>query len=279
MNPSVTNLGYDKMVFLDFDNSSDIHLYEIGFYKCVPNYAYGPTLRPRDIVHFVISGKGKLYIDDKIFEISAGQAFLIPSGISAYYEADKEDPWSYIWVHIGGAKLDEIFYRIGLDVHQPVFTFASGIEVAEDILNEIYDNHEYELFCIGKLYELFSHMTRNTQMITTRDINPQLAYVRKTIKYIQLKYSEPIKIEDIAFACHLNRSYLSRLFKEATGQSIKHYLINYRMKMAASLLDEKDYPINYVALSVGYTDIFNFSKAFKKYFKVAPSKYKNSRNQ
>jgi AraC family transcriptional regulator of arabinose operon len=44
--------------------------------------------------------------------------------------------------------------------------------------------------------------------------------------------------------------------------SPKEYIINYRMNQAGLLLKNTDMPISEIAVSVGYDDCFNFSKAF-----------------
>ena len=100
-------------------------------------------------------------------------------------------------------------------------------------------------------------------------------YVKNVISYIQLKYAEPIKIEAIAYACGLNRSYLTRLFKEATGYSLQEYLIIYRMKVASKLLTESDLAIQEIANKVGYSDAFTFTKAFKRHSGKSPSEFRH----
>lgn len=82
------------------------------------------------------------------------------------------------------------------------------------------------------------------------------------------------RIEDISYALGLNRSYLTRLFKEATGYSLQDYLLTYRMKMAVKLLIENTLSIAQIAQAVGYVDTFTFSKAFKRHFGQAPSAFK-----
>ncbi len=266
--------GYDKRWFLDFDNSNDFYLYEIGTYKCPPCYGYGPAIRTRDIFHFVISGKGTLYIDDNIYSIKAGQGFLIPANVKAYYEADNDDPWHYMWIHLGGARLSEALYSAGINEHQPVFSSTSPTDKIQTIFNEIFDNKDDEYYCIGKIYEFMSFLTNTSKSRVAIETSPQLNYVKKTIKYIQLKYSEAIHIDDISNSCGLNRSYLSRLFKDATGSSIQEYLMTYRMKTAVKLMKETDKTIQDISLAVGYNDIFTFSKAFKKHYGTPPKEYR-----
>ena len=274
MIPKLSDYGFDQRWFLDYDNSNDFYLYEIGTYQCTPRYGYGPAIRTRDIIHFVISGKGRLYMNDLCYEISKGQGFLIPANVKAYYEADEEDPWHYIWIHVGGVRLSEVFYLTGIGENQPVFTPESQESRPEIILNEIIQMRQQELYCIGKLYELFSFMTTTSTTRVRKEISPQLQYVQKTIKYIQLKYSEQLKVDDISYACGLNRSYLSRLFKDATGTSVQAYIMSYRMKKAVTLMAETNKTIQDISLAVGYNDIFTFSKAFKKCYGIAPSEYR-----
>lgn len=273
MKTILSETGFDYCAFLDFDTSNDFCLYEIGSYKCPPSYGYGPTIRARSIFHFIISGTGKLYLDDKLFEIGPRQRFFIPANSKAYYEASSDDPWSYIWFHIDGTRWSEVTHWAGLDAEHPIFISSDDSSRIEELFLEISKNHTRELFCMGKVYELCDYLLNTSINRIQPESNPQLEYVKKSIKYIHLKYSETLHVEDIAKVCGLNRSYLARLFKNATGTTIQQYIITYRMKMAVALMKEKRYNIQHIAFSVGYYDLFTFSKAFKKYFGLSPSEY------
>ena len=71
---------------------------------------------------------------------------------------------------------------------------------------------------------------------------------------------------------HLNRSYLSRIFRDVTGISIQAYLTNTRLQ-AARILILQDYTISQASAIVGYSDIASFSRAFKNYYKISPKQY------
>jgi AraC family transcriptional regulator of arabinose operon len=213
-------------------------------------------------------------MNDREYDIGPGQAFLIPANTIAYYEASSTDPWSYIWLHTGGPRFSEVLYLSGLGPNQPIFTASDNNGDFERIFLDISGRQSQEYYCIGKMYELFDYMINNSTTRIPRNNNLQLEYVQKAIKFIQCKYPEPIKVTDVAAVCGLDRSYLSRLFKDATGRSIQGYLLSYRMKMAAQLMKDANNSIQYISLAVGYTDIFTFSKAFKKHFGVPPSEYR-----
>ena len=190
-----------------------------------------------------------------------------------FYQADKDDPWEYIWFHIGGPKIPLILKEAGLTPSNPVYTPLACADKIEDLARDILENYTRQYYCVGSLYKICDYMIENSRSKHEESFDNSLTYVKNVISYIQLKYSEHIKIEDIAFSLGLNRSYLTRLFKEATGYSLQEYLLTYRMKMAIKLLSENILNVADVAAAVGYTDTFTFTKAFKRYFGKAPSEY------
>lgn len=275
MEPNLSGVGYDYCAFLDYESSNDIYLNEIGSCACTPSYSFGPSIRPRDIFHYVISGRGKLFLDTKEFEINANELFYIPAGVKSYYIADEDEPWEYIWWHLGGPRLPDILYKIGISKTSPVLRPTSNLNTPIDLFNDMKEHREQELYCLGKTFELFDYLIMNSELPKENlQSIEQLNYVKRTIKFIQLKYSCNIKVEQIAEVCGLNRSYLSRLFKDATGTSIQDYIIHYRMKIAKQLLQDSKNSIQLIAMAVGYTDIYTFSKAFKLKNGISPREYR-----
>ena len=93
-------------------------------------------------------------------------------------------------------------------------------------------------------------------------------------QHISQKYSEPIRISEIAKHCGLDRSYLSKLFKNATDMTPQEYLLSFRMNKAKELLKDSSISVQNVAYSVGYNDPFSFSKFFKRETGLSPSEYR-----
>lgn len=271
MKTSNNLVGVDFSAFLEYNQCSDFTIHEIGCYQCNPGYSYGPNIRPHPIIHYVISGRGILILNGIKHEVKSQQAFLIPAGAYAYYEADNDNPWNYCWMHISGRLLNDFLYQAGLDVNHPIFVPKVLNDDLEIILNEIFINYQSPYLVIGKTYEFFHVLIQNSTRKNMLKIDAQMTYVQKTIKYIQTKYSLAIKVEDIANILGVNRSYLSRLFKEATGSSIQDYLLKYRMTTATDLLENHNKTVSYTAFAVGYKDAFTFSKAYKRYTGKNPS--------
>ncbi len=116
--------------------------------------------------------------------------------------------------------------------------------------------------------ELYECMQR---IQTCRQYNE---HTRKAIYYIEENYCRNISLSDIAEAINVNSSYLSRLFKNDTGQNIIEYLNKIRMDKAASLIDEGKYSLKEISYKVGIQNYNYFFKLYKKYFGITPLEHK-----
>ncbi|MDO5520113.1 MAG: AraC family transcriptional regulator [bacterium] len=270
----ITLRTYDECYFVNYDQFTDLQLYEIGRQACPPSYSYGPTIRNHYIFHYLFSGKGSLYLNGHHYTISAHQGFLISPNSLAYYEADRINPWHYAWLHLDGPKATEFFQMAGLSIDQPIFMPTQYPNSIDNIMTNLLLNNERELYCIGNVYELFDCITELSTTKFPKRVNPQLAYIKRIIDFICIKYSEPIHMDDIAHACGLERSYMTRLFKDATGRTPQEYLMTYRMKEACKMLQQDNISIQNISYSVGYGDSFTFSKAFKRHIGCSPSQYR-----
>ena len=89
--------------------------------------------------------------------------------------------------------------------------------------------------------------------------------------YVYRHLDTEIRREDIAAALFLNPNYLSRLFKNETGMSLKEFIIQEKMKMARGMLKGSWLPVSIVAQKVGYVNFSHFSQVYKKTFGVSPT--------
>ncbi len=267
---------YDECYFVNYQAYDDLSLYEVGSYKCPPCYHYGPILRKHYVLHYIREGHGFLRLGDETFTVTSGQAFITPPGELLYYEADDKDPWSYIWIIFNGAKAYPLLQKMGFSTQNPLYTPRHTSEDVSRCMETLLVRHSDEYLCIGTLYQLFSHMisTSDAKIPNKGEAHSVSSYVKKAMEYINEKYAEPIRIEDIAGYCGLNRSYLTRIFKDNIGETPQQYLIRHRLDRACLLLKSTDYPILHIAYSVGYADPFAFSRLFKQKKGMSPSDYR-----
>ncbi|GAB3560005.1 AraC family transcriptional regulator [Spirosoma fluminis] len=81
-------------------------------------------------------------------------------------------------------------------------------------------------------------------------------------------------VAELASQAALSEFHFFRSFKQAFGVSPRQYLIQKRLQQSASLLKTRQYAIADVAFLTGFSDVFAFSKAFKKAYLTTPAAYR-----
>ncbi|WP_225728569.1 MULTISPECIES: AraC family transcriptional regulator [unclassified Nocardia] len=86
----------------------------------------------------------------------------------------------------------------------------------------------------------------------------------------------PWTLATLATEAGVSRTTLAKRFTDTVGEPPLAYLTDWRMTVAADLLDEPGATVSSVARRVGYADAFGFSSAFKRVRGVSPSAYLRS---
>ena len=81
-------------------------------------------------------------------------------------------------------------------------------------------------------------------------------------------------LTELSAQLFLSSSYLSQLIRQKTDKTFTDILNETRMKQAAVLLQDPDAKIYYISQMVGYQNPNNFTRAFKNFYGVSPSEYK-----
>lgn len=246
-------------VNIPFENKhfTDLNPVVCGREDCLPGHTGGITIRDYYLVHMVKKGTGFFEVNGERLVVNPGQIFILYKDQLGYYQADEKDPWEYIWIGFDGKFAPEIKKLEAQVIDFPSQLFDEMME-AEKIKNT---RSEY---LSGKLFEFFAELF---------DEKGKSSYINQVKDYIKASYMFPLKVEDIATMLNVNRRYLSRIFREETGVSIKAYITNVKMNCAEQLL-KQGFSVSNVAEMVGYDDVFNFSKMYKKIKGCAP---RNSR--
>lgn len=262
-------------------DSADLCLVYCGWEYCDPGYRYGPNKRTSYVLHIVRSGKGTLEINDQKYELGEGDAFLIGPEIEAWYEADRQDPWSYMWIGFTGYRAQEYAEHAGFSAQVPFREVKCGKKLNQYIDGMLEAHqvcYEDELKRNGYLMLFFAALmedyNRMEPKMESQHNYPGKVYVKHAMEYIACHYREKIKINELAAYIGVNRSYLTSSFKKTIGCSPQEYLIDLRMEKAKDMLRNTTMQINAVAAAVGYTDQLAFSKIFKQRCKVSPRDYR-----
>lgn len=261
---------------------SDLYLCFCGYSQCASGYGFGPAVRPNYIIHYILEGKGIYRTEGVTYELRAGQGFLIKPGVQTFYQADREDPWTYLWVGFDGNRAQEYLSGMGLGENRLTYRSSQGQRIQETVLAML-DHNTWaganQFMLESLLYAFFSILSEDLDVISSAGEKGGSQYVWKAVEFIQNNYCTPIRVTDIADYVCINRSYLYTLFRQELGMSPQQYLSNYRLTQAAELLLITDFPIESVGLSCGYTNPLVFSKAFKAKNGLTPSQYRKIRMQ
>lgn len=89
--------------------------------------------------------------------------------------------------------------------------------------------------------------------------------------YVKEHYMEQeLSVKTLAQHLFVTDTYLSASFKKSMGISLVQYITQCRLEKARELLRGGDQEVSKVALMVGYSDEYYFSRCFKKYFGISP---------
>ena len=139
------------LVFSEYQTGTiDLALSFYGYEECTPNYSFGPAIRDTYVLHYVNKGKGQFHYKGKIVDLKAGDLFLLKPNELTFYQADKEEPWSYYWLGMTGGR---------------VYDYFNHSQIAEDCY--LLANQERKTDRIGKIVEnlvYFAEQTKSNQL-------------------------------------------------------------------------------------------------------------------
>lgn len=214
--------------------------------------------------------------------IRAGNILLFNPG---YAHGEHQHPGTFSHeLHIGIRNISlEGLNRNCFPIKDPLLDLGryqhNVMEKAWELIRELSEEQsEYQVLQKALVMEMLVLILRglneqrnNIQPYLSKKEKHQQQIVNYTIYYLENHYDQEITLEKLAHDQFVSPTYLSRIFKEATGISPINYLISIRLKRAKELLQNDKLTIKEIATRVGYQDAYHFSKSFKKYFGAAPS--------
>lgn len=255
-----------------------LSVYFCGKEDCEPGHSFGPAVRPHYLLHIVLDGKGIYQKSGHTYQLTKGDAFLIPPMESTFYQADALTPWKYAWVGFDGRICKEILKKT---VFSDSYVFQSTSPETEtalfasmkNLLSSFEETRGNQLQTVGNLLLLFSCMQSTPDK--KRETLPH-QYFQKAQEYIDNNYSYDIKISDIARHVGIDRTYLYKIFMEQEQISPKQYLLRHRIRVAAQMLCASSYTITEIAFSCGFKDTPAFCNYFKKQLGLTPRLFRKS---
>lgn len=141
------------------------------------------------------------------------------------------------------------------------------------------DDYLEEMLSIGDLGELRLWCKKRVENVagqigSYREVKAG-GLTSRAREFIKANYAKPITLEDVAREINVSPQYLSKLFKEETGENFIDYLTGLRIRIAKTLLEGDEGRVKEICYSIGYSDPNYFSRIFKKIVGTTPTEYRD----
>lgn len=179
------------------------------------------------------------------------------NGLDSAYKIKKR--FSNTIIILNTAYADFEFAKKALNYHLDAYLLKPAKE--QQILETIQACFKYNVF--------FDKYTNNPKI---SDIFEKPVEILK--EYIERNSCRDIKLEELAELVHFTPSYVSKLFRQETGQTLKEYINTAKIKTAKRLLEETEQSIQEIASNSGFNSISHFNRVFRQHIDMSPHQYR-----
>lgn len=211
-------------------------------------------------------GETEYYMNGKTFISNKTNMVILPKGIN------------YDWICTKSGHYSIIEFECDR-THNEILTFPISEQLSEKIL-KIIKELEYKRTLKAPFFEIES--LRDTYDIIIKLASSQAkeyrpsnlhAKIKNAEDYIAKNYSKTITNDELSAMCNISTVYFRKIFTQVHGISPISYIHSIRIKKAKEMLNMDYSSITNIALSLGYADIYDFSRTFKKYAGVSPKRF------
>ena len=265
----------DRSYFLPVNGFSPVILNLIG--RTYPSAAYHISRRdfPYYVFEYIIAGKGKLRVENRHYAPEAGDVYIIPANTDHEYSSDPHAPWDKLWFNIGGPLIQSMLSCYG--IHGVVLFKHVPQKIQHLFEDGIATLQKSPVSCLklapGILLNIIIELAEHHRNME-QNISPDAVEIRDLLL---LNISNPdFSISDMEPQIHYSRSQILRIFEQSFKESPYQYLLNRRIEYAKLLLKDPTNTVKHIALSLGFSDVFHFSKIFKKKTGLSPMGYQRA---
>jgi AraC family transcriptional regulator, transcriptional activator of pobA len=106
--------------------------------------------------------------------------------------------------------------------------------------------------------------------------NARRPLVESVYCFVENNYSAPISLRDVADAVGYSAAHLTDTFRRCTGTPVTAWIIERRIRAAATLLREADTDVVTACESAGFRDLGYFTRQFVRHVGMTPSRYRRA---
>lgn len=235
-------------------------------------------------LHYVISGRVKLYVNGEEVILSCPAVFCLIPNSTVSYMSDKTCKTRLYWITFNGSLAMENLKLVGITKEKPYLTLPDKkIErfYAEAINYKNLPPPLMDCFLSKQLFSIFQYLYDDTLLLSDDKSN----YVphsdsddlsQQAIKIINENMCDyRFNATQCAQALHMPLCSFSRFFHKKFGITFNNYLGIKRIELSVSYLRDTNISIKEISYKCGFFDPLYFSRVFKKYMHGSPNVLRN----
>ncbi len=247
-------------------------------------------------ITYILSGTGKYFIEGSIYDVIAGDLIMCNPGVKHHnIVVNEKEPTVEVFIGFTNFKFKNmptnsiILHNNEYIMHTSGYLKKEISKICWEMVTEQMGDQ------VGKYFMLKAQLMKVLLLIIRELLGGEMQekqnsynfesynknyVVRRIVTYLDENYASKISLDKIARNMYLSPVYISKIFKEETGESPINYLIKIRLEKARDILmSGEDGSIKTIANSVGYDDVYHFSKLFKKHYGISPLYYRKTRGK
>lgn len=244
-----------------------------GVEHCASNYVINRRSFPFSSIEFVARGTGYLKLGLRKCRLQPGSVFAYGPGIHHEISTDPQRPMTKYFVDFSGSDASELLKHSGLRAGSmaQIFPPAEIQPLFDELIrNGLRGTRHSPRICATLLEALTQKIMESRAPLPGHETLAFETYQRCR-EHISRHFQRLRSVEQIAAECHLDDTYLCRLFKRYDQETPYRFLVRLKMKCAAERLQSPATLIKQVAEEAGFANQFHFSRTFKSVFGVSPS--------
>lgn len=228
---------------------------------------------------YMKDGASVACVDNKNFLMEKGDLFLsFPNQIHFYHDCTPVNGYLFIFAQNLIPDFEKIF-RTQVPV-SPIIKAPLLPDHIRGLLDTIHEKNFSDapygkVAAKGYLTALLADLLPLMPMVAAPTDHDS---IKNVLTYCSEHYTEPLSLELLAKELHLNKYYISHIFKERMDISFPDFVNNLRIEHACNLL-EKGSSITDIAFASGFSSIRTFNRVFVQTMNMTPRDYIRSKER
>jgi AraC family transcriptional regulator len=98
--------------------------------------------------------------------------------------------------------------------------------------------------------------------------------ISAVLRHIEEHAHEPVALDELAATAAMSKYHFLRVFQRIAGMTPYQFLLNCRMRRAATRLRASSEPISRIAFAAGFGDLSTFNRRFRETFGLSPKAFR-----